>query len=62
MYVPSLRDPPPILHRVREPVTLNDRDPLIPLRQHSSRDKSGYAGAEDHRVIADLAHPQPPAC
>jgi hypothetical protein len=61
MYVPSLRDPPPILHRVREPVTLNDRDPLIPVRQHSSRDQPGYAGAEDHRVIADLAHPQPPA-
>ena len=49
----------PVCRALRQLVAVDNRHPLVGIRQHPGRQQPAHAGPEDHSVITDLPHPGP---
>ena len=54
--MPALRNPLPVCRALRQQVAVDNRHPLVGIRQHPGRQQPAHAGPKDHSVITDLPH------
>jgi hypothetical protein len=60
MKMPSLGDTSTLLRTVRQPVSLDERDLLVKLRQHSSSEHPGHTRTAHNGSLSEIAHRHSP--
>jgi len=54
--MPALGNSPAVQHGLRQPVTFDDRHPLVGVGQDPGREQAAHAGTQHHRMVTNLRH------